>query len=202
MGILNRITASLTLLFIPALLHGQLPTLEVHGGVAHVSQPLIQASDGTVFGDGGGVGVGVMFGFPVYQGVELTAGYTRQQFGCSERCTLEGSGVEFGVRGNLPVTRWISAWGGGGILLHRVVLRDNPPRAEDLWWSVHRTNSGQFLEGGLAFYLGNQLSLRPGVRAHRYHARARPMDQDGIPGAEEGHDILYPSFRLALRFTP
>jgi hypothetical protein len=202
MRITLRILAPLAILLCPSLLGAQLAGLEVHGGVAHVSAPLFQVSDGTQFGEGGGLGLGAMVAVRIHPHVELTAGYSSQGFPCDTRCTLRGSGLDVGARGVLPVAGRLGVWGGGGILLHRLELRDQPPTQDALWWSIHRTETGRFLEGGAAYRIFHSLVLHAGVRTNGYDIRTRPLDEDGIPGDDESHDIRYTAFKVGLRLIP
>jgi opacity protein-like surface antigen len=197
-----RVLAPLALLLYPALLSAQLAGLDVHASLAHASAPLFQVADGTGFGDGGGLGLGAALAVRVHANVEIAAGYTSQTFDCAARCTLRGSGLDVGLRGVLPLMNRLELWGGGGILQHRLELRDQPPSQQDLWWSIHRTDSGRYFEGGASFRLLSNLMVQSGVRTNGYGIRTRPLDEDGVPGDEETHDIRYTTVRVGLRLIP
>jgi hypothetical protein len=197
-----RILAPLALLLWPALVSAQLAGLEVHAGVAQASAPMFQVSDGTEFGDGGGLGLRAGLAVSVHRFVELTAGYSFQEFSCADRCTLRGSGLDVGGRGVLSVMDRLGVWGGGGILLHRLELRDQPPTQDALWWSIHRTDTGRYFEGGGSFRVLSNLQLQAWVRTNGYDIRTRPLDEGGIPGDQEVYDIRYTTFNAGLRLTP
>jgi hypothetical protein len=195
------IVAAMALLF-PGMLAAQLTGFEVRGGVGQISEPLIQVSDGTRFGDGGGRSLGATAGIQFRQGFEVTAGFSSQRFSCAERCTMSGSGLDLGLRAYLGGMGRIQLWGEGGLLLHRLLLRDLPPEPDAHWWSIHNTEPGRYFGGGAAFRLTDDLVLQPGVRVNGYRVWMRPLDEEAIPGDEERHDVRYTTFEIGLRFTP
>jgi hypothetical protein len=197
-----RLLAPLALLLWPGLLNAQLAGLDIHAGVAQFSAPLFQVSDGTEFGNDGGLGLRAGLAVRLHRYVEVTAGYSLQRFSCADRCTLNGSGLDVGGRGVLSLTDRLGVWGGGGVLLHRLELRDQPPVQEALWWSIHRTDNGRFFEAGGSFRVVSNLELQAGVRGQGYDIRTRPVDQDGFPGDEELYAIRYTTFSAGLRLVP